>query len=261
MAQFVPCRNCATKPGPQSGFYFVRYKNSQQKGVVECECHKQFVLRELLQYRAVASNLWPQAFDYNIDTDYVGTKSVKEIQRLKKYVFEFPSYKSVMLYMYGPNGTQKSTLAHWVGVNILHQGYSVKYLLMQSLLMTISGFEKDEVRQQEKQAEIEKLKTVDLLIVDEAFSKDKVTIYDSGYQLPFLDRFLRERCEIAQKGIIFISNKPPGEIEKQKFSASIQDFVMRNTDKPAGLTRLYFEDNYKEERAAFEPRSLFDEDN
>lgn len=258
MTQFTPCRNCAAKLGPQKGFYFVKYKGTQQKGVVECECHKQFVQRELLQYKAAASNIWPQAFDYNIDTDYVGTKSIKEIQRLKKYVYEFSNYKNVMVYIHGPNGTQKSTLAHWIGANVLHQGYSVKYLLMQSLLMTISGFEKDEVRQQEKQAEIEKLKSVDLLIVDESFSKDKVTIYDSGYQLPFLDRFLRERCEIAQRGIIFISNKPPEEIEKQKFSASIQDFVLRNTDKPQGNTRLYFEDNYKEARANFEPRSLWD---
>ena len=162
-----------------------------------------------------------------------------------------------MVYMHGPNGTQKTTLAHWVGANVLHQGYSVKYLLMQTLLMTISGFEKDEIRQQEKQAEIEKLKTVDLLIIDEAFSKDKVTIYDSGYQLPFLDRFLRERCEIAQKGIIFISNKPPDDIVKQKFSPSIQDFVMRNTDKPQGNSRLYFEDNYQQARLDFEPRSLW----
>ncbi len=258
MADFVPCRNCAGKPGPQKGFYFVTYKKTLQKGVVECECHKQFVLRELLQYKAQDANIWPAAFDYNIDRDYKGVKSIKEIQRLKKYVYEFPNYKNVMVYMYGPNGTQKTTLAHWIGANVLHQGYSVRYLLMQTLLMTISGFEKDEVRQQEKQAEIEKLKNVDLLIVDEAFSKDKVTIYDSGYQLPFLDRFLRERYEIGQKGVVFISNKPPEDIEKQKFSLSIQDFVMRNTKKPEGNTRLYFEDNFSALQGNFEPGSLWD---
>lgn len=258
MAQFVPCRNCANKPGPQPGFYFVTYPKSKQKGVIECECHKHYVLKELLQYKAREANIWPNAFDYNIDTDYVGTKSLKEVQRLKKYVFEFSNYKDVMVYLWGPNGTQKTTLAHWIGANVIHQGYTVKYLLMQTLLMTISGFEKDEARQQEKQAEIDRLKNVDLLIVDEAFSKDKVTIYESGYQLPFLDRFLRERCEIAQKGIVFVSNKPPGDIEKQKFSASIQDFVTRNTCKSAGSTCLYFEDNYLAARNDFEPGSLFD---
>ena len=258
MAQFVPCRICANKPGPMPGFYFVTYKGTEQKGVTECECHKQYVLRETLQHRARDASIWPNAFDYNIDHDYVGTKSLKEIQRLKKYVYEFPNFKNVMVYLYGPNGTQKTTLAHWIGANVLHQGYTVRYLLMQTLLMTISGFEKDEARQQEKQAEIEKLKNVDLLIVDESFSKDKVTIYESGYQLPFLDRFLRERYEVMQKGIVFISNKPPGEIEKQKFSPSIQDFVVRNTLRSTGSTVLYFEDNYMQARTEFEPGSLFD---
>lgn len=259
MTKFTPCRNCANKPGPQLGFYFIKYKNTPQRGVIECECHKQYVLKELLVHRATDSHVWPEAFDYNIDTDYQGTKSIKDVQRLKKYVFEFPTYKDAMVYMYGPNGTQKTYLGHWIGANVIHQGYSVRFILMQSLLLTITGFVKDEVKQQEKNAEIEALKKVDLLIVDESFSRDKVTIYDSGYQLPFLDSFLRERCDQDRKGIVFISNKPPNEIEKQKFSVSIQDFVMRNTDKPTGSTRLFFQDNYKEARATFEPKSLWDE--
>ena len=258
MTQFVPCRNCANKPGPEPGYYFVKFKDRPQKGVVECECHKQYALRGLLVCKAKAAGVWPEALDYNIDKDYLGTRSIDEVRRLKKYVFEFSNYKDVMVYMHGTNGTQKTTLAHWIGMNVLHQGYSVKYLLMQSLLMTISGFEKDDERQQDKIAEIERLKNVDLLIVDESFSKDKVTIYDSGYQLPFLDRFLRERCEIAQKGIIFISNKAPTEIAKQKFSTSIEAFVKRNINRPQGNTCLFFEDEVEALKKDFEPRSLWD---
>ena len=258
MAQFVPCRLCASKPGPKPGFYYITYPNSLQKGIKECECHRQYLLKEKLQLQAADAHIWPNAFDYDIDRDYVGTKSLKDVIRLKKYVFEFSKFKDAMVYMWGPNGTQKTTLAHWIGANVLHQGYSVKYLLMQTLLMTISGFEKDETKQAEKLAEIEKLKNVDLLIVDESFSKDKVTIYESGYQLPFFDRFLRERVEIKKKGIVFISNKPPGEIEKQKFSVSIQDFVVRNTSRSKGNTCLYFEDNYMQTRSDFDPGSLFD---
>ncbi len=257
-AQFIPCRVCAAKPGPKAGFYYIPIPNSFQQGVVECECHKRYMSHVNLRRRARQSSIWIEALDYNIDKDYVGTRSVKEVSRLKKYVQEFSRFTSSMVYMYGPNGTQKTTLAHWVGANVLRQGYTVKYLLMQNLLETLSGFERDGTKQQEKQDSIDQLRKVDLLIVDEAFSKDKVTIYDSGYQLPYLDRFLRERCEVLQKGILFISNKPPREIEKQKFSTSIQDFVIRNTSKPGGNTCLLFEDNYMQVRTDFNPDSLFD---
>lgn len=258
MTKYIPCRVCATKPGPKPGFYFISYKNTSQKGVVECECHKKYVMRETLRCKAQDANIWTDAFDYNIDTDYIGTKSLKEVSRLKKYVTNFSKYSDAIVYLHGPNGTQKTTLAQWIGASVLCQGYSVKYLLMQTLLMTLSGFERSEEKQQEKQIEIEKLKDTDLLIIDESFSKDKVTIYESGYQLPFLDRFLRERCEIKKKGMVFISNKPPSDIEKQKFSLSLQDFIIRNTSKITGSTCLYFEDNYMQTKSVFDPGSLFD---
>ena len=258
MTQFIPCRNCASKPGPEPGFYFKKFPDRPQKGVVECECHKQFVLRGLLECKAREANIWPEALDYNIES-YLGTKSIKEVQRLKKYVYEFSNYKDAMVYMHGPNGTQKTTLAHWIGISVLHQGYSVKYLLMQSLLITLSGFEKDVGRQQDKLEEIEKLKDVDLLIVDESFSRDKVTIYDSGYQLPFLDRFLRERHEMSKKGIVFVSNKPPEDIAKQKFSPSIEAFVLRNIYRPQGSTCLFFEDEAQKIKNNFNIGSMFDD--
>ena len=249
MTQFIPCRICATKPGPAPGFYFKKVKDRPQLGVVECECHKQFILQRHLESKVMEAGVWAEAINYDPDKNYLGTKSIKEVEHLKKYVYGFPKHKDLMVYMWGTNGTQKTYLAHWVGASILHQGYSVRYLLMQSLLMTLVGFDKDDGRQQEKNAEIEKLKNVDLLIVDVSFSRDKVTIYDSGYQLPYLDRFLRERCEMNKKGVVFISNKPPEDISKQKFSPSIESFVLRNIRRPdQGSTCLFFEDKYLELR-------------
>ena len=126
---------------------------------------------------------------------------------------------------------------------------------MQSLLMTISGFEKDEVRQQEKQAEIEKLKSVDLLIVDEAWNTSAVTLYKSGYQLPFLTQFLKERFEVARKGIVFISNVSPESIAKI-FENPLQNLIARSVVR----TTLKLEDNYMQTRTDFNPNSLFDEE-
>jgi DNA replication protein DnaC len=253
MATFIPCRRCAAKPGPKPGFYYKDYPATKQKGVVECDCHKQYVTQETLYHKAKDADIWSEAFSYNIDTEYVGVRSIKDVQRLKKYVYEFPSFKSTMVYLYGPNGTQKTTLAHWIGANVIHQGYSVKYLLMQSLLMIISGFERNEIKQDEKQNEIEKLKNVDLLIVDESWNKSAVTLYKSGYQLPFLGEFLKDRVEVRKKGIVFVSNTSPKEIPSA-FEAPLQDFVSRNTMK----TTLLFEDNFQAAKANFNPASLFD---
>jgi DNA replication protein DnaC len=254
MTEFVPCRNCKGKAGPKKGFFYVNvpYGDSTAKGIVECDCHKAYVQHEMLQIRAMEADIWPAALDYNIDAEYKGTKSKANVERLRKYVFEFDKFKSAMVYIYGPNGTQKTTLAHWIGANVLRRGYTVKYMLMQNLLVALaSGFEEEE-----KIARVNKLKEVDLLIIDESFSKDKVTIYDSGYQLPYLDRFLRERFEMKKKGIVFISNKNSKEIESQKFSRSIQDFVIRNT--VPHKTDLEFVDNYMLEASNFSVKGLFD---
>ena len=46
---------------------------------------------------------------------------------------------------------------------------------------------------------VEFYKDVDFLIVDDAFTGDKVTKYSSGYQTSFLDTFLRERLEVMKE--------------------------------------------------------------
>jgi len=253
---FIPCRTCASKRGPKPGYYFVKTSQDSRNylAVQECACHKAWAQTKVHYYKALESGIWPQSLDYDIG-DYIGTKSLDNIDRLKKYVAGFTNdFGSTMVYLHGPNGTQKTTLAHWIGAQVIMQGKTVRYVLMQNLLSLMSSnvFENDE----EKLRNLNELRSVDLLIVDESFSKDKVTIYESGYQLPFLDRFLRERFEMNQKGIVFVSNKKPDEIESQKFSKSIQDLVVRNTT--AVGTSLEFVDNYVRERSHFAVKGLFD---
>lgn len=250
MDEFIPCRLCAKKSGPKPGFYYV--ETPSQKLAVECTCHKKYMKdRDFFRY-APEAGIWPEALKYSPERDYAGQKSIKDLHRFITYVHNFNDFASNQVYIWGPNGTQKTTLAQWAGATLLHDGLKVKYVLMQNLLSTLTaGFENDE----EKKSKIDKLHKVDLLIIDEAFSKDKVTLYESGYQLPFLDRFLRERAEINKKGILYISNKAPSSIESQKFSKSIQDFVERNTRQSC----LYFEDNYiKEKSSELSIGSIFD---
>jgi DNA replication protein DnaC len=127
---------------------------------------------------------------------------------------------------------------------------------MQNLLEMLSEMTRDQDAESEKKRLVEKLKTIDLLIIDEAFSKDKVTLYKSGFQLPFLDRFLRERFEMYRKGIVFISNNPPEAITQQGFSKSIEDLVTRKT-RPNG-SALEFLDNYVKSASNFNVRGIFD---
>ena len=256
--KFIPCRTCRNKPGPKPGFYFetIPYGQSTSRVVVECDCHKEWKHRNLFEISAVRNSIWPEALDYNPDNDYVGSHSLDNVQRLQKYVTNFEDYTDVMVYVYGPNGTQKTTLVQWVGASLLDRGYSVRYVLMQNLIEMLWKREDDFDDEAFRGREITKLKTIDLLIVDEAFSREKVSLYKSGYQLPYLDRFLRERFEMHRKGLVFISNHPPEEIGQHGFSKSIEDLIVRKT-RPQ-KSALEFLDNYVKSASTFDIPGVFD---
>ena len=106
---------------------------------------------------------------------------------------------------------------------------------------------------QEKEYALKRYYNVDLLIIDEAFDKDKVSLYKSGFQLPYLDSFLRNRFEMKNKSIFFISNIKPSDIAKYGFGISLQDFVERNTRG----SQLFFSDRYVDNAGVMDPNSLF----
>ena len=140
--------------------------------------------------------------------------------------------------MYGKNGTQKTVLGNWIGKSLLSKGYSVRYLLMNNLVGMLQDVDfKDGV-----QEKLDKLDSTDLLIIDEAFDKEKMRLYKSGFQISFIDTWLRNRIQTLNKGVVFISNVKPEDIEKQGLSHSIQDFVERECKKCNSF--LEFKDNY-----------------
>jgi len=254
MKDFIQCRTCAKKPGPKNmpGFFYVDLENGQQ-AIAECSCHKRFVKEELNRIKASKAGLWYS--DYTPANDYVGTKSLQNVEHLEEYIrfFKSPAYSSSIIYMHGPNGSQKTTLAQWVGLSLLRKGFKVKYILMQYLVSKLANenFETDE----EAIKELEDLKNVDCLIIDEALDKNKVTLYKSGYQLPFLESFIRDRVDYRKKGIVFVSNVAPSDIESQGFGKSIQDFIVRNTVPKE--TDLLFKDVYHQVKSSFDVDKLF----
>ena len=133
MAKFVPCRICARKEGPQAGYYYVEKEG--KTFIKECSCHKRWEESQLLARRLKEANLWDS--DYKID-NYVGEISKDDAYALVQYIESFKEkFHNKMLYMYGHNSTQKTTLAQWVGKSLVEKGFTVYYTLMESLSVAL----------------------------------------------------------------------------------------------------------------------------
>lgn len=227
--KYIPCRKCASLKGPKPGFFF------EEGFVKECECHQAYREKRLYSLRAKQSDIWENP--PNIRLSYKGKKSLGCRDQFIAYIDGFQKFQDKAVFMHGPNGTQKTSLAMWGGLELLKQGWKVQYILMYRLIdLLTASFDKRE----EYGVIVNRLKSADLLIIDEAFTKDKVLLYKSGYQLPFLDSFLRERVDVYRKGTLFVSNKKSSEIESEGFGRSLQDLISRNTLQ----TDLEFLDNY-----------------
>lgn len=250
MTSFTPCRICVKKPGPFPGYYYVT-SSEGRRSVVECACHKLWDSKQTLERKLLAANLWTDQ-DYDPDRHYKGTKSQDEVDCIKKYVTQFDKrFADKMIYMYGVNGTQKTTLAMWAGRELIKRGKSVYYSLMENLSIALSPDFKAE--DDSRQRVVDKALNSDLLIVDESFDRSKMTLYKSGYQIPFIDSFIRNRFDINKKAIIFISNKPASSLAENGFGESLQSLVARNTRE----STLIFRDEYIKEANDFDPKGLF----
>jgi DNA replication protein DnaC len=108
---------------------------------------------------------------------------------------------------------------------------------MQNLVKALTTLDDEE-----REDKVRKYYDCDLLIIDEVFDKNKITLFKSGFQIPFLDQFIRDRIDTYKKGLILISNKPISEIDREGFGYSLQDFIERRVILKK--TQFNFEDNY-----------------
>lgn len=249
MKEFKPCRVCQSKqkentrvpPGfirtgtMESGF---KYK--------ECNCHKKWS-----QYRDVYLKSKGRGFNLNIldnidDYVYRGVKSIDAVNKLKS---SWPH--SNIVYIYGPNGTQKTTTAQLLAFEQIKNNKSCYFILMSrlvDLLMKASSFNADE----ETLTKLNKINNSDIVFIDEAFDSEKMTIFKSGWKTPFLDSFLRE-CLNSNIQLVFISNIEPELISEEKFSKSIKDLVLRESIN----NRFKLEDRFIDEMEKWDGGSLF----
>lgn len=262
--QFIPCRNCPRKdkegPTDTLGYYYDTVDGYQV--IKECQCHKKWRKEAELALTLYNSDIQS---DYNF-SDYKGTKSLLDLLCIRN-IAENPDkfIYNKMIYLYGPNGTQKTTMCQCLGKELILKGYSVQYILMDKLIKSlVSDFNRSEEAQTEINFLIKRCLECDFLIIDEAFDLKKITIYNSGYQIPYLDNFLRTRFDINKKSIIFISNRAPheiGEIPSQRlnepikegFGISLQNFVERNVKQ----STLEFKDVWLDNANNINRRGLF----
>lgn len=161
--------------------------------------------------------------------DYLGKDEQGNIPRLKRYVQEYDTkYFKYSLYIWSRfNSTQKTTTARAIlkGIKDTYKDkYSCAFVLANTLLNDLKNYDfNDDAR-----SRVELYKDVDFLIIDDAFTGDKVTRYNSGYQTSFLDTFLRERLEVKCRSTCFTSNIPIEEIGKY-WGASIEALIKRTS--------------------------------
>jgi DNA replication protein DnaC len=238
--KFTPCRKCIKLKKddkiPQGFYYDTLERNGETYSVVkECDCHKKWKTTEDLYKVYKKNGFRPEHFDYDVST-YLGTKSKNNLIRFNNYIEKIndSAVNSTVLYFYGTNGTQKTTIAHWLGKELLKKNIDVMFTDMRTLVDCIynsGGNNFDEELRDKCRLEFSRFISCGILIIDESFSKDKIsTIWNSDYQIGNLGNFIRERIGHG-KGIIFISNDSLDELETQKFNKSIIDLIRRETVK------------------------------
>lgn len=213
----------------------------------ETEEWRNYKLKKRAESLLVTSNIPLHSVDLTLD-DYVGNDREK-IGKMKKYLSDFEEkFKNIHLYFWSQeNSTQKTTMASVLGKELLMKGHKVQFVLMGRLINLLSG----ERYEDGVSEELEPIRQADFLIIDDSFDKKKATIYKSGYQIPFLDEFLRTRLEIEKRATCFTSNVPIDSIDEDVFGVSIKKLMRR-----AILDPFFFESSY-ELRNDFSPEDLW----
>lgn len=247
MADFKSCDKC--RDSDIKGHIIVPVGEGDYY-VYECDCHKEWRLKELLPKRLSKSSL-PLEIQFSL-SDYVGKNSNGNIPKLEEYIHSFNSdYKDKTLYFYGSPRTQKTTVAFAIAGELLKTTINIQYMVtMDKLTKLLSSFENQ--RTESEKQRIDNITSCDLLIVDECFAKKYASISD--HQLGALREFFKDRMEVHRKATILISNEHPTSIKSKGFGEAFQDLIIRNIRG----RMLSFEDNVNQVKDDFDLNLLWE---
>ncbi len=249
--EFKPCEKCANKENLFKEGFLQSVDSNNNLVVRECDCHRQWrgYNQILTKFKKCGGN--PLLFNLEF-SDYKEPIPDRFSKFAKQYFSNLsnPKIKSSFVWFYGDNGTQKTTMGNLFLKRLLINRVSSSFILMNSLAKLLMNAERDEVARKE----LEILSSKEVLIIDESFDISKMSLYKSGWQIPFLDTFLRER--IAEgKGVIFISNVDVPDID-DRFGKSLKDLITRTTTLLN--SRIEFKNRYLDSFSIIPEGGLFD---
>lgn len=209
MSSFKPCSKCdhSVDHALPNGFILTR-----DGSAVECSCHKAWRKQNKIEHLLKNANLPLECIESKADLD----KSLYDKVASKKLV-----------YIYGPNGTGKTTAAVKVLEKFCKDNVkTVLYVSMQTLSEQLFSFDFDATIYDK----------IDLLAIDECFDAEKMRLYSNAKlnQISQIEMFLRRRVQQSEKKTILISNVQPTGIGKA-FTSSCQNFICRELEAYGSL--------------------------
>lgn len=239
-----PCLRCKDNTYP--GYVKIRKRGSSETHYTPCSCLISYRKNKKLELSLRESNITLKVLNNSLE-DYKGNKSKSNIENLKNYVDDFKKDScNPFLYLWGPPGTQKTTLASIVVKNILIKHKNIKAFYIEDMDQIVEMFGSFDDKNEKKDIR-EKVLNCDILVIDESFFK-KYHNSVSDYQIKNIRKVLKHRMEVKVLPTIFISNISPIEISKHGYPSAIQDLIIRNCRENI----LKFEDNYMDNNNDFD---------
>ena len=172
---FISCDKC------ENGWKF-----SEDGYAVKCNCLKQFQKNSTISLFKSKANIE----EHNCFTKDLKIKDEDLLSKVRYYSsnLDGKTSKNCHLYFYGKNNCSKSFTAKSILLDACEKSINCKFITMGDLLELIT----DSFADEDKKKLIDSYLNCKLLVIDDSFDKNKCTVFRSGWNNSFIDRFLRK---------------------------------------------------------------------
>ena len=244
--EFKPCDKFGHCPYPEGCKYpsaLGKYRNSE--GLYkDCHYRKEYNRKTNILIYCKNNGLLSKK-DYTF-ANYAGTSSITSVKKMMDIAYNPDEYLGTNFYIFGPNGTQKTTMVKAMCRRIAEVYCPVKKSVIFTSMSILANALNDEREQyfrddlnefSESIYQLNRYRNADILVLDESFDMEKMKAYKSKWNLDLLDSFIRTRMDDGDKSTFYISNVNPEMIDVELFGPSIRDLIDRDTEKLMFLDR------------------------